>query len=232
MITTVVFDLDDTLYDELDYCRSGMAAVAAFLSQRPGSPASDQIYAVLWDVFIHEDRRRTFNIALERLGLPYDQTLIAELVRVYRNHKPQLTLPQETHQVLEASASEYDLALLTDGFLPAQKYKVEALGIAHRFEPIVYTEELGREFWKPSPVGFEKILAHLHAEPHQAVYVADNPIKDFIAPNQLGFATIRVRRPNRIHSADVNQADARAKYEIRTLGDLPCLLQRISRETE
>ena len=28
MITTVIFDLDDTLYDEAEYCRSGFAAVA------------------------------------------------------------------------------------------------------------------------------------------------------------------------------------------------------------
>jgi FMN phosphatase YigB (HAD superfamily) len=32
MITTVIFDLDDTLYDEIDYCKSGFMAVAEFLT--------------------------------------------------------------------------------------------------------------------------------------------------------------------------------------------------------
>jgi len=35
MITTVVFDLDDTLYDELDYCRSGFRAVAESVADLP-----------------------------------------------------------------------------------------------------------------------------------------------------------------------------------------------------
>jgi FMN phosphatase YigB (HAD superfamily) len=34
MITTVVFDLDDTLYDEIEYCRSGFTSVAEFIVQR------------------------------------------------------------------------------------------------------------------------------------------------------------------------------------------------------
>jgi len=37
MITTVIFDLDDTLYDEIDYCRSGFASVAEFLAYRASS---------------------------------------------------------------------------------------------------------------------------------------------------------------------------------------------------
>jgi len=34
MITTIVFDLDDTLYDEIDYCKSGFASVAEFIINR------------------------------------------------------------------------------------------------------------------------------------------------------------------------------------------------------
>jgi FMN phosphatase YigB (HAD superfamily) len=38
MITTVVFDLDNTLYGELDCCRSGFGAVAESIADLPDAP--------------------------------------------------------------------------------------------------------------------------------------------------------------------------------------------------
>ena len=40
MITTVVFDLDDTLYDEIEYCKCGFTAVSKFLANLPEAPAA------------------------------------------------------------------------------------------------------------------------------------------------------------------------------------------------
>ena len=113
---------------------------------------------------------------------------------------------------------------MTDGFLPAQKLKVRALGIEKYFKSIIYTEELGRQFWKPSPAGFEKLLRDLNAKPETCAYVADNPAKDFIAPNQLGFTTIQIIRPNRIHLDTPKTPDATPKCTINNLSQLLELL--------
>ena len=68
------------------------------------------------------------------------------------------------------------------------------------FDAVVFTEELGREFWKPSPRGFELIRESLSV-PHEAcVYVADNLTKDFVAPNALGWRTIQYLRAEQVHS--------------------------------
>ena len=44
MIKAVVFDLDDTLYDEIDYCRSGFAAVADSLAKSNSDHSTDAIF--------------------------------------------------------------------------------------------------------------------------------------------------------------------------------------------
>mgnify|MGYP001087406132 CR=1 FL=1 len=227
MITTAIFDLDDTLYDELDYCRSGFSAVSSIIGAMPSAPASERVREVLWDVFTGGNRTRTFNEALDRLGIACDDRLIRGLITAYRNHSPELTLPHDSREVLEQLRGQYGLALLTDGFLPAQQLKVRALGIEDYFECIVYTEELGREFWKPSPVGFEKILEQMQAKAENAVYVADNPAKDFIAPNKFGCGTIRLVRPNRIHTEAVERHEGAAQHVIRRITDLPPLLARL-----
>jgi len=253
MITTVVFDLDDTLYDEIDYCRSGFASVAEFLVYRASSisagrltaehqASAEDIFDVLWKQFHAGNRKNTFNTALDELGIEYDDNLIQELINIYRNHVPKITLPDDSRDVLSQLSSKYTLALLTDGFLPAQQLKVQALGIERYFKCIIYTEQLGREFWKPSPVGFEKLMRTLNARAENIAYIADNEKKDFIAPNKLGFLTIQVIRPARIHikssppassplscltKEDKRGAGAAAQYIIYEISQLPALLARL-----
>ncbi len=227
MITTVVFDLDDTLYDEVEYCKSGFAAVAQFLSSLADTPSAERISDAFWKEFVAGNRTKTFNSGLDKVGVSFNEKLIAKLVEVYRNHRPKIKLPQDSRDTLNQLSGKYTLALLTDGFLPAQKLKVQALGIEKYFRCIIYTEELGRQFWKPSPVGFEKLLQTLNVKPQNVAYVADNPAKDFIAPGKLGILTIQLIRPARIHTESTQEAVAAAKYVINELTQLPLLLDRL-----
>jgi len=153
--------------------------------------------------------------------------LIDELVNVYRNHIPRITLPQDSLDVLYTLGAKYTLALITDGFLPAQQLKVKSLGIEKYFKCIVYTEQLGREFWKPSPAGFERIIQTLNVRPENIVYIGDNEKKDFIAPNKLGFATIQMLRPARLHTSVCEQAGDAPQHIIRQISLLSALLERL-----
>lgn len=227
MITTIIFDLDDTLYDELDYCKSGFASVADFLHNANPSISKQSFFNELWNQFQNNNRTHTFNTALESLNLPCNEDLIKQLISIYRDHRPAITLPADSKTVLEQLKDTYTLALLTDGFLPAQKFKVEALGIAPFFASIIYTEELGRDCWKPSTAGFEKILAELHITASQAVYVADNAAKDFIAPNRLGMTTIQITRPNRIHTDLPSAPESAPNHTITALEQLAPLLRNL-----
>ncbi len=230
MITTVVFDMDDTLYDEVDYCRSGFAAVAAFLANIPNltaSPTEKQIRDAFRAQFDAGNRTSVFNAALDKLGIAYAPETIKHLVRVYREHTPEITLPAESKNVLELLSGEYVLALLTDGFLPTQKLKTHALGLQQYFQAVIYTEELGREFWKPSTKGFKHLLKQLHKKPSDCVYVADNAQKDFIGPKQLGMNTIQLIRPNRIYDTPPANADAAPDQIIASITQLPQALKHI-----
>ena len=126
MITTVVFDLDDTLYDEIEYCRSGFAAVAEFLSEPPRMPPAESIFSSLWRHFTAGNRTKTFNAALDELDIDYDDRRIGELVNVYRSHIPNITLPRDSRDVLCELRAKFTLALLTDGFLPGQGNKSDS----------------------------------------------------------------------------------------------------------
>jgi putative hydrolase of the HAD superfamily len=228
MISTVIFDLDDTLYDEVDYCKSGLQAVAQCLWQSHPVLEAEEIFDAFWTEFTSGNRGKIFDNALKKLGISSDKKIMESLIEVYRLHQPSLSLPDDSRAILENLSKKYILALLTDGYLPAQQLKVAALGIERYFKSIMYTESLGREFWKPSPVGFEKLCATLESPYEKCVYVADNSKKDFIAPNSLGFgASIKIARGNRIHRFRAPSKIARASHTISSLSQLERLLERL-----
>ena len=100
MITTVIFDMDDTLYDEIDYCSSGFRAVAKFLAAEHGVDAG-AAFDALWSEFCSGNHDRTFNAALELLKIPCKTEDIVGLVRLYRGHKPDIKLPVKEKQCVE-----------------------------------------------------------------------------------------------------------------------------------
>jgi putative hydrolase of the HAD superfamily len=219
MIKCVIFDLDDTLYPEIEYCKSGMLSISKILAKKL-SLSSEGVFEKIWSRFLSGDRDMLFNKILDEFGYEYDQSFILELIGAYRGHMPDIVLPIESESVLKELSREYTLALLSDGFMPAQRLKVDSLGIKDYFKEIVFSDELGREFWKPSTVGFEKILVNLNIAPEMAVYVGDNIKKDFIAPNKLGMHSIQYCRKEKIHKDIEVNADALPECRVDNLGEI------------
>jgi putative hydrolase of the HAD superfamily len=152
-------------------------------------------------------------------------------MQTYASHVPQVRLFADAARALEACTSAgITLGLVTDGQHATQRRKVAALGIAGRFAEIVYTGALGpdRAFHKPHPLGFETIAAAIGSPGDRFVYVGDNPARDFLAPNALGWTTVMVDRPahraHRIHKQPVAPPGGEARHVIASLDDLPPLL--------
>ena len=226
MIKCVIFDLDDTLYDEIEYCHSGFAVVARLISKEHPHLHWKNLYDAMAFHFT-VDHTTVFNALCDDFKIPSSQNYIDTLITAYREHDPTITLPNDSREILDAFKDKYKLALLTDGFLPAQQLKVKALNIENYFDCIIYTELLGRENWKPSPLGYEKILHQLEVQADQCVYIADNCKKDFISPNKMGMHSVRLIRQNSIHNSPAANDTAAAKQTITSFSQLPPIIERL-----
>lgn len=220
MIKAVVFDLDDTLYDEAEFCRSGFTAVAAYLAENNADISQSKAFQLMWTQFSTGNRNKTFDTALEKLGLDSSDEHIDRLLKVYREHEPQLRIPPESLEVLEALHRSYTLGLITDGYLPTQPNKIKALGIEKFFKCIICTEQLGREFWKPSPVPYEKFVEQTGIEHTSCMFVGDNAVKDFVSPNRLGWQTVQIKRAGRIHIKEAPTEEHKANLIIDNIRDI------------
>ncbi len=223
-LQAVIFDLDDTLYPERQYVRSGYRAVAQHLTETPGS--GEQFQDWLWERFCQGQAAGAFDAMSERFDLGLSAEQIGKLVTVYRQHVPDIRAFDSVPDLLGRLGGSYKLGLLSDGFLPAQRLKLEALGLERFFHAIVFTEEMGREYWKPSPAGFEKISQLLGAPPEACCYVSDNPAKDFVAPNALGWLAVQYIRPGQVHADKPAPSNGRPQVVVHDDDELCRALQR------
>ena len=198
MARAVVFDLDDTLYPERDYVRSGYRAVARHLDRKLGRREPFEQW--LWDRFCRGQSDRAFDGLSEAFGLGLDADQIRQLVEVYREHRPRIRPRRFVPDLLAHLRSLGPVGLISDGFLPAQQHKLEALGLTESFDCVLFTESIGRQFWKPHPIAFERMAERLGCRHADCLYVGDNPAKDFDAPNRLGWRTVQLALSRMLHS--------------------------------
>lgn len=224
-LRAVIFDLDDTLYPERDYVLSGFRAVAQW-AQRELGVCYDEGYARFVRLYGEGVRGTTFNQWLREAGFP-EEPWVAEMVRVYRCHQPDIQPFECVPALLERLGQRYDLGLISDGYLQVQQKKWRALGLEAHFAAVVFSDEGGRECWKPSTWPYRQALQRLGCSPDEAVYVGDNLLKDFAGANQLGMGTIYLLFPEGEY-ADRQAADAESTplATVPSLAAIESLLER------
>jgi putative hydrolase of the HAD superfamily len=190
LIKVIIFDLDDTLYEDRTFVKSGFEAVSKYVKKNFGINKKG-FFKVLLDIFKKEGRGHVFDIALQKNNL-YNKKLVDKLVKVYRSHKPNIKLYPGVKKLLKSLKKRYKLALITDGLGYVQRNKVKALNIEKYFNLIIYTDDRGQKKSKPHPYSFKKVLNHFEIKPKEAICIGDDPHKDFIGAKKLGIKTVRV----------------------------------------
>ena len=174
--TVVVFDLDDTLYNEIDYLKSAYIELAKDLK-----PANwEQLFAHLFSLY------RNGKNAFEYLSTHFDVSS-NELIKRYRNHIPNIKpfkgVLEEFQNIKNKNGK---IAILTDGRKITQRNKIKALGLLSYIDYLVISEEIGSE--KPNEKNFKCIEQQFNLSNY--FYIGDNFKKDFITAKRLGWQTI------------------------------------------
>lgn len=192
----VVFDLDDTLYSEKDYVKSGYAEIAHDFKK------IDHMAEKLWAAF--ESGQKAIDTVLEQERL-FSEKSVDYCLNIYRNHQPQISLyPEAKHLILLLRKHGISLGMITDGRPEGQRAKIKALGLEPFFEKIIITDELGGVcFRKPNKTAFEKMQSHFGVPYESMAYVGDNPRKDFIAPDLLGMDSVYFNNPDGLYSFNI-----------------------------
>ena len=173
-----VFDLDDTLYYEIDFLKSGYRAVAQYLYPI----IKENLYDTMIDLYrkgVH-----AFSYIVDKYN---DKNItIDELFHIYRFHDPVIKLRPDAFDFLKKLQTQnIPIGLITDGRSITQRNKLKALWIDNYFDDIIISEEFGAE--KPNAKNYE-YFSNKYPD-YNFFFFADNLDKDFIVPIELGWVS-------------------------------------------
>src|SRR5699024_9403983 len=172
----IVFDLDDTLIQEVHYLKSAYKEISRHVNET----ASPSLYQQM--ISWYEQGENVFHKIIEQ----YPQYAIEDLLSLYRQHFPSLQLNDGALDLLEyCQRKSYRLGLVTDGRSLTQRNKLKAVDIESFFDKIVVSEEFGST--KPDLKNFQAFMGR---DDFDYYYIANDTKKDFIAPNQLKWISI------------------------------------------
>jgi putative hydrolase of the HAD superfamily len=155
-------------------------------------------------------------VALQQEGLSEREITVAELVNIYRSHKPCIQLYPDAREILATLKGNKKIGLITDGYLESQKNKFAALQLEQYVDRAVFTDAAGREAWKPSRWGYQQLMEHFSLQGVQCAYVGDNSLKDFAGAQALGWITCKIVRDEGLYRDTTGAVD----YNVRTLTEL------------
>ncbi len=204
----VCFDLDDTLYKEIDFVKSGFRQIAE----------SEKCPDLLLKMMEWRDKGEDVFFNLNKaIG---KETSKSEYLKIYRYHIPKITLSEGVEDTLnELKGREVILGLITDGRSETQRNKIKALGLERWFknDNIIISEEFGSE--KTDERNFSFFMKKYPEA--NFVYIGDNPKKDFVVPNSLGWKTVMIEDDGRnVHKQESVQKEFLPEVKIKFFVDI------------
>jgi putative hydrolase of the HAD superfamily len=205
----LIFDLDDTLYDELSYVHSGLWAVANFGEVTFGFDSKQSLHFMCSELQVN-GRGKIFDNWLKRHGA-FTKKRLEECIRAYRHHEPKIQLFPEAVETIEFYRRKTAVYVVTDGHKIVQDKKINALGLRPLLKRAFITHRFGVRNAKPSLHCFKLIQKAERCEWADMVYIGDNPSKDFVNLNSVGAFTVRVATGAHASALVSPSYDAQAK---------------------
>ncbi len=188
-ISSVLFDLDDTLLDRAagfkSFCRELYHTSGAMSDTHTEREAVDLMLD--WDARGMRSREDFFkNILGQWPGVFRD---LQQAMQVFVESYPRLLVLEPQTRALLEDLQDADLptGIVTNGGTIMQSNKIRESGLDGLVGAVVISEEAGIS--KPDPRIFEEALSQIQASPASTLFVGDNPEADILGAKALGMPT-------------------------------------------
>ncbi len=199
----ILFDLDDTLFDHRHASDLALYAMHAAHASNLAFEAFARKHAEVLEIF--HARFLAGEYTLDRARVARMQALFSAFDRKIdiATAEEVASLYREQHQInrkLVAGAKELlselrvhcRLGIVSNNSTAEQIEKLRALDIAHYFDTVVISEDVGVA--KPDPKIFSIALARVGVGAQDAVFIGDNWLNDIVGAKNAGMAAVWLDR--------------------------------------
>ncbi|MGC6415295.1 MAG: HAD family hydrolase [Bacteroidia bacterium] len=183
-INSIIFDLDNTLYDENVYLE------LVFTEFFKKNNIDYDISSILTDKF-RLKANDIFGEVLKDIN-EYSHKKQEALFELYKYINCKISLYDDAYDLISfLNIKNIKLGIITNGVIEAQKNKVKCLDLETKIDKIIYARSWGKEFEKPNPRPFAEALKLLKAKPSEVLYIGDNPKTDIMGAKAIGIKSVR-----------------------------------------
>ncbi|WP_404331755.1 HAD family hydrolase [Mesobacillus maritimus] len=197
---TILFDVDDTLYDQLQPFKNAFKMSLSHLTNAPieelyvsSRKHSDTLFnkseaGTITLIELHTYRIMT---ACKEFGIEISYNEAIEFQKTYEEHQKKITLFPEIESLLELlNKKDKQLGILTNGPYQHQLMKIKQLGLTKWIpkENIFISSAIGSA--KPDPLAFESVEKKLNLNKVKTVFIGDSFENDVIGAKQVGWNSI------------------------------------------
>ena len=215
-IKTLLFDMDNTLFDLVGAQISACHAVTKFLGNEDGD--------ALFEYFLRptrgfESHENILDYMIDR-SLSHDG-MYTDACRIYETEKLRHITPypsvRETLELL--NECDYPMGIVTDAYSKDATLRLEKVGLLPFFCGMVTYDMVGVK--KPAPDPFLFALEMMRAKTHEVLLVGDSPRRDIEPCRLLGIRSVYARYGDRFSD---DRSELLADFTIDAMDELPDIL--------
>lgn len=222
LIRSVIFDLDDTLYDCFrQRVRVSHRAAARAMVHAGLKGSAEAVYRARMAAFRQDPMLRHIDAEVCRRFRAADPEAVSHAAREAYFHcrVGKLTLFPGTMPLLRhLHGHGVRIFIVSFGEPRTQRAKIKALGLAKNpmIERILYAD---RDKLLTKEVAFRRIQRQTKLPAEQMLVIGDRPMSEIRAGNELGMHTVRVHR-GEFAAQEPADPDERADYVIKIISEL------------
>jgi FMN hydrolase / 5-amino-6-(5-phospho-D-ribitylamino)uracil phosphatase len=210
-IRAVAFDLDNTLWDVdpvivraeqqwLAWLRENCPRIAERHTLEDFRAARLEL-AALEPHNAHDFTYLRINaLARQARACGYDESIAEAAFEVFITARNQIDLFPDVLPGLHRLRARYRLASLSNG-----NADLVRIGVGEHFDVSLNSRSIGAA--KPARLCFERLVQDLQLQPHEVIYVGDDPLLDVEASHTAGLSSAWMNRTNQAWPPTVTPAD-------------------------
>lgn len=211
MIKWIVFDLDNTLYDEEQY----VLACYQEIARQVDPNKTEEITRFL----LNERKQNGDSLVFQRLIRSYRLPgyEIERFISIYHTFDVPIKFFDDVSSFFENAQHCCRYAILTNGSEQTQKNKCRLLEAYRMVDKIMITGEyLNRQDWKPAPKAYQLLCEQINTSASDCLFVGDSIKNDIEGALRVGMKACLINR-----SAEQGISQQRGYMVIRSFQYLP-----------
>jgi putative hydrolase of the HAD superfamily len=193
--TTIIFDLDNTLYDEIEYLSRAYIYIGNKISKLSNQISPQDIFNFLLEEFNSNGRKNLYQKLITKFdSINYSLSDFLDDLREVVIPENSIKIKEEFYSFITSNIDNYNFFIATNGNKIQQENKFRSVNIPYknRFK-VVYCDTLGNGKSKPNPFFIHYIAKSFNIRLNDMIFIGDS-IEDYNAAQsgKIDFLTVEV----------------------------------------